>query len=467
MTTDSLRQQSVSEVIESAGLTKRHWIYFMLIFLLLLADGMDSTIVSHIFPSLIKEWGVSVGGGIALIVSGGFIAMGLGSLVAGRLADRWGRKTVLVVAGLILATMTMLGGTAENLTMFTVWRLLACVGIGAVVPTAVTLLADLVPKKRRGAMVAAAYAGLGLGTTAGATLAGIIIPTEGWRVLMVVGGAIPLVITALIWIGIPESPILLAARGSTDQARRSLTRIYPQVNPDQVDLTAPVGQEERSAGAFQRLFSQPYTLTTVLLWVFGFLSLGTQLLIIQYLPTLLQMPTPGLTTVESSTIVAVYGFASVVSLLLLGAILAKWQRFGVIALCLAVSAIVAVAVSLVADAGFVTLLVVLAAAGFFLPAALGPTRNILAVEAYPTDLRATGVGGTELSARLGSAGTGALGGILIGGGLGLGGFFLALLVPLGILGATLAGLKVLQRPQEIPAPGKTPAANSESLLPQT
>ncbi|QGU08771.1 4-hydroxybenzoate transporter PcaK (plasmid) [Corynebacterium occultum] len=466
MTTDSVRQRSISEVIESAGITRRHWLYFTLIFLLLLADGMDSTIVSHIFPSLIKEWGVSVGGGIALIVSGGFVAMGLGSLVAGRLADQLGRKPVLVAAGFILSAMTILGGTAENFTMFTIWRFIACVGIGAVLPTAVTLLADLVPQKRRGAMVAASYAGLGLGTTVGATLAGAILPAEGWRVLMFVGGAIPLIITVLIWIGIPESPTLLAARGSTNRARRSLVQIFPRVNPDEVDLTASVVKKQQSA-TFQRLLSQPYTWTSVLLWVFGFLSLGTQLLIIQYLPTLLQMPSPGLTTVESSTIVAVYGFASVASLLLLGAVLAKWQRFGVIAACLAVSAIVAVAVSLVSDAGFVTLLIVLGVTGFFVPAALGPTRNVLAVEAYPTDMRATGVGITELSARLGSAGQGALGGVLIGGGLGLGGFFLALLVPLGILGAALAGLKALHRPQETSDPEQEPIAVPESLLPQT
>ena len=88
MTTAPVERHSIAEVIESAGLTKRHWIYFLLIFFLLMADGMDSTIVSHIFPSLIKEWGVSIGGGIALIVSGGFLAMGIGSFVAGRLADR-------------------------------------------------------------------------------------------------------------------------------------------------------------------------------------------------------------------------------------------------------------------------------------------------------------------------------------------------------------------------------------------
>ena len=464
MTTAPVERHSIAEVIESAGLTKRHWIYFLLIFFLLMADGMDSTIVSHIFPSLIKEWGVSIGGGIALIVSGGFLAMGVGSFVAGRLADRWGRKNVLVGSGFVLSVATMLGGAAGDYTMFTLWRLIACLGIGAILPTAVTLLADLVPERRRGAMIAAAYAGLGLGTTVGATLAGAILPTEGWRTLLVVGGAIPLVITVMIWIGIPESPTFLATRGSVDRAQRSLARIFPKLDVSQVNFIAPEDERRRS-GVFRRLLARPFVLTTLLLWVFGFVSLGTQLLIVQYLPTLLQLPVPGLTTVQSSTIVALYGFASVLSLLLMGAVLAKWRHFGVIALCLTFSTVVAVIVSFVVDAGFIPLTIALTAAGFFLPAALGPTRNILAVDAYPTDMRATGVGTTEFSARLGSAGQGAIGGVIIGAGLGLSGFFLTLLVPLGILGLALAGLKALGRPQPTVSLQQSSSSTADNAFP--
>lgn len=391
--------------------------------------------------------------------------MGIGAFAAGRLADRWGRKSVLVAAGFLFSTTTALGGTADDYTAFTIWRLIACFGIGAVLPTAVTLLADLVPERRRGAMIAAAYAGLGLGTTAGATLAGVILPLEGWRTLMVVAGILPVIITVLIWVGIPESPTFLVTRGKTERARRSLSRIFPHIDLETVDLIAPDKKIE-SSGTFRRLLSRPFALTTVLLWVFGFASLGTQMLVIQYLPTLLQLPTPGLTTVQSSTIVASYGFASVISLLLLGVVLVKLPHVQTIAACLTVSAIVAIAVSMSSTAGFTTLLVVLTVAGFFLPAALGPTRNILSVHAYPTDMRATGVGMTELSARVGSAGQGAIGGMLIGAGLGLGGFFLTLLLPLGILGVTLAGLAIAGRPQQASNPEPSDIPNPESVLPR-
>ena len=73
-------------------LTGRHWLYFTMITLVLLTDGMDVTIVSHVFPTLIKEWGVSVGGGIAFVVAVGFLAMGLGAIISGALSVRWGAR---------------------------------------------------------------------------------------------------------------------------------------------------------------------------------------------------------------------------------------------------------------------------------------------------------------------------------------------------------------------------------------
>lgn len=451
MVTSPTAQLSLPQSVGSTRLTWRHWVYFALIFCLLLTDGMDVTISSHIFPTLIDEWGVSVGGGIALVVSGGFIAMAIGAFAGGRLADRWGRKFLLVLVGLLFSGATALGGTATDFTMFALWRLLACLGIGAVLPTAMTLLADLVPENRRGAMVAAAYAGLGLGTTVGAALAAAILPEHGWRVLLVIGGVLPLLFTALVWIVIPESPTFLVSRGQALRARRSLARLDPQddaVLPE----SASGDPAEPSSGVTRRLLSPRFVRTTLLLWVFGFLSLGTQLLLIQYLPILLQLPTPGLTSVQSSTIVAFYGLASVVSLLLLGLVLARWNHFPVIGICLSLAAVIAIVVGLTQDAGFGTLLIVLTAAGFLIPAALGPTRNILAVESYPTPMRATGMGMTELSARVGSAGCGAVGGVLIGAGMGLGGVFFLTLVPLGILGTALMGLKAADRRMSSPHP---------------
>ena len=439
MTASPTAKQSLSSFTDSAGLTWRHWLYFALITLILLADGMEVTLISHTFPSLVKEWGVSVGGGITLVVTAGFITMGAGAMIAGRLADLAGRKTVLTSAAGLFSIATTLGATSQDFTGFAVWRLIACLGIGAVMPTGVTLLADLVPAKRRGAMVAAAYAGVGLGTTVGAALAGTLIPTGGWRSLLVTGGLAPVAIIIVLALVVPEPPAFYAVRGATERARQGLARLVPKADLANVDLTPPAKEENKDS--IRVILTKRFARTTVLLWVFGFFSLGTQLLIAQYLPTLLQQPFPGLNTVQSSTIVGAYGFSSVLGGLLLGAILMKVSRYLTISIVLAMSVVMTLVIAFIPSPGFSTLLPLFTIAGFILPTGFGPTRNILAAAAYPTAVRGTGVGMTELGARLGSAAGGAAGGTLIGAGLGLSAIFLALLIPLGVLLSALAGLR--------------------------
>lgn len=439
MTASPEAKQSLSSFTDSIGLTWRHWVYFALITLILLADGMEVTLISHTFPSLVKEWGVSVGGGITLVVTAGFVTMGIGAMIAGRLADLVGRKTVLASAASIFCIATTFGATSPDFTVFIMWRLVACLGIGAVMPTGVTLLADLVPAKRRGAMVAAAYAGVGLGTTVGATLAGLLIPTGGWRSLLVTGGLAPVVIIIVLAFLVPEPPAFYAARGATEKAKQGLAHLAPKADLANVDLT-PLAKGENK-DALKVILSKRFALTTMLLCVFGFFSLGTQLLIAQYLPTLLQQPVPGLNTVQSSTIVGAYGFSSVLGGLLLGAILTKVSRYLTISLVLATSIAMTLVIALTPSPGFSTLLPLFTIAGFILPTGFGPSRNILAAAAYPTAVRGTGVGMTELGARLGSAAGGAAGGSLIGAGLGLSAIFLALLIPLAVLLSALAGLR--------------------------
>src|SRR5699024_7105122 len=197
-------------------------------------------------------------------------------------------------------------------------------------------------------------------------------------------------------------------------------------------------------------------------------SLGTQMVIVQYLPLLLQQPSPGMDTAQSSTIFALYGFASVLCMLLLGSVLVKLPMYRTLAVAITLAALSAILVSITSDAGFGTLLITLTAAGFFIPAAVGPTRNVLTVEAYPADLKGTGLGAMEMYARLGSAGLGAAGGVIAGAGIGLGGFFLVLLVPLGILGCSLGIRKRSQqrKTQQPPTEEKTTVNSlAEHILP--
>src|SRR5699024_3771552 len=233
----------------------------------------------------------------------------------------------------------------------------------------------------------------------------LALPNWGSQTLMYLGGILPLVFLALIWLSTPGSPACLAHKGHHERARHTLQRITPQIHVESVDLE---GAEISShyTRRMKQLLTATFRRTTIALWVFAFFSLGTQMVIVQYLPLLLQQPSPGMDTAQSSTIFALYGFASVLCMLLLGSVLVKLPMYRTLAVAITLAALSAILVSITSDAGFGTLLITLTAAGFFIPAAVGPTRNVLTVEAYPADLKGTGLGAMEMYARLGSAGLG-------------------------------------------------------------
>ncbi len=438
------RPLTLEGFIDQNGFKPRQWISVGLVFLILLADGMDVTIVSHVFPSLKKDWNAGLGN-ITFIVTAGFVGMGVGAVLAGRLADHLGRKYVTVGSVVLFGVTALAMAGSQNIETFTVWRILSSIGLGGAMPVVLTLLADLLPTANRAQTMAIVYAGVGFGTITGASLAGLIIPAAGWHVLMLVCGAIPLLLVVPFVSLVPESPAWLASRGMPAKAERSLARLHPDLDLSQVKFGVP-GRLAGQSGGFALLVSSRYVVTTVLIWAFAFCGVGLQLTIGQYLPLLLQAtPQPGLTTGQSSLVVGLYGAAATVGSIALGILFKKYSVHRVIATYLAISILCLVVIGFYQQVDLMFLIVIMTMTGMVLPAVIGGTQNILAALAYPARVRATGVGAASASGRIGSIAGGLIGGSLIGAGLGLSGFLLAMTVPVTVMMALVTGLKMNMR----------------------
>jgi AAHS family 4-hydroxybenzoate transporter-like MFS transporter len=89
------------------------WLIFALCFFIVLLDGFDTAAIGYIAPSLIKEWGVSKPA-LAPVLSAALFGLAAGALLAGPLADRLGRKTVLVGSVLIFSLACLGSGFAPT-----------------------------------------------------------------------------------------------------------------------------------------------------------------------------------------------------------------------------------------------------------------------------------------------------------------------------------------------------------------
>ena len=187
------------------------WVIFALCFCVVLLDGFDTAAIGYIAPSLITEWGVERPA-LAPVLSAALFGLAFGALSSGPLADRLGRKVVLVGSVLIMGVACLASAFAGSLDHLVVWRFITGLGLGAAMPNAVTLMSEYCPDGRRAMLTNAMFCGFPLGAAFGGFLAAWMIPQWGWRSVLVLGGTTPLVLTLLLLLLLPESVRYMVAK---------------------------------------------------------------------------------------------------------------------------------------------------------------------------------------------------------------------------------------------------------------
>ena len=120
------------------------WLTFALCFFIVLLDGFDTAAIGYIAPSLITEWGVQRPA-LAPVLSAALFGLAFGALSSGPLADRFGRKKVLVGSVLLMGVACLSSAFAAELNHLVVWRFITGLGLGAAMPNAVTLMSEYCP----------------------------------------------------------------------------------------------------------------------------------------------------------------------------------------------------------------------------------------------------------------------------------------------------------------------------------
>ena len=203
---------NVQEVLNEHPFSRFQWLIFSLCFLIVLLDGFDTAAIGYIAPSLLAEWGISKPD-LAPVLSAALFGLAGGALFAGPLADKLGRKAVLVGSVLVFALACLGSGFSPDLTTLVVLRFVTGVGLGAAMPNAVTLMSEYCPDKRRATLTNAMFCGFPLGAAFGGFLAAWMIPHFGWRSVLYLGGLAPLLLVVALALVLPESVRYMVAHG--------------------------------------------------------------------------------------------------------------------------------------------------------------------------------------------------------------------------------------------------------------
>src|ERR1700761_6973762 len=203
----------------------------VILFLGWLVESYDIGLTGSVLPSLTALYHLNTGlkSLVSISSSAGVV---LGIVPAGLLADRIGRKRVMVGGTIVYSVLTFLTGFAPDITAVIALRVLAGGAMGAVFPLPYTYGAELCPPAVRGRFTGIADSFLSIGYFLSPLLALMLIPSvtndTGWRVMFLVGG-LPVLFALLAWEYVPESPRWCEARGGFADAERVLREIETRV----------------------------------------------------------------------------------------------------------------------------------------------------------------------------------------------------------------------------------------------
>jgi AAHS family 4-hydroxybenzoate transporter-like MFS transporter len=362
----------------------------------LFLDGFDTQAIGYVAPALAKDLGLGRGV-LGPVFSAGLFGLMIGALIFGPLADRVGRKKIIVFSTLAFGIGALVTSVVQDVNALLAIRFLTGLGLGGAMPNAVALTSEYSPHRRRATMVMIMFCGFSVGAALGGLLAAAIIPHFGWRSVFVVGGIAPLLAVPILALRLPESVRFLALTG---RANAQVAELLCYINPKAAFAPATqfVVQEPGLAGVpVLHLFKSGRTLPTLLLWIVFFMSLLDLYLLSNWLPTVLNDLGASIST--AAAVGSMLQVGGVVGTFVLGSVI---DRFSFRALAL-VYFIAVFAVAAIGQLGHSIVFVTMAifAAGFCIVGGQ-IAANALAADFYPTSMRATGVGWALGIGRVGS-----------------------------------------------------------------
>jgi AAHS family 4-hydroxybenzoate transporter-like MFS transporter len=436
----------IQTLLDAQPFSRFQWLLFTLCFLTVLLDGFDTGTVGFVAPSLLKEWSVDKPA-LAPVLSGALFGLAAGALFAGPLADRFGRKRVLVTSVAIFGLASLACAFAHSLTQLTITRFITGIGLGAAMPNAVTLMSEYCPAKRRATLTNAMFCGFPLGAALGGFLAAWMIPRWGFRSVFLVGGIAPLFLCVAAGLLLPESlRYLIAKQAPIAKVREALLRVSPQVAQAQHFTSSDSLLPAAGSGGLRLVLSRQYVVGSVSLWLAYFMGLVIFYALINWMPILLREA--GLPPQRATLVSALFPLGGV-GAVFAGYLMDRFNANRVVAVAYALTAVTVYVVGQsVANVGALVSAVFVAGTMMNTAQSSLPT---LAAAFYPTQGRATGVAWMMGIGRFG----GIFGSFLVAelsrAQLGFGAIFAVVAVP-GLLAAAALLVKQLTDPRTPTAP---------------
>ena len=376
---------------------------------MLFVDGFDEQGITYVAPAISLEWGLARGA-LGPSFSAGLFGVMLGAMLLAPLADRVGRRRVIIYSCVAFGAGTLLTLWVGSLNQLLVLRFFTGLGLGSALPNAIGLASEYTPHKRRATILMFVGSGISLGAIGAGIVAARLVGPFGWRAVFLVGGLLPLLLAAALARWLPESIRFAAViRNGQAEAKRLLRTIKPELGADG-DVEIVSDDAEAGNATVVDLFKDARGLTTLCLWVAFFMSLLNVYLAINWLPT--SLTASGFTQTQASVMTTLYHVGGVIGTYAIGLLMYRLgaHRMVLVALLLAVIGFYTFATVTGMTQWPTTAILMVAGVGV-----IGAQVGVVALASmsYPVAMRATGLGWALGIGRVGSIVGPAIGGVVV------------------------------------------------------
>jgi len=347
--------------------------------IVIILDGFDTQCVGFLVPVISENLNIPLSA-FGPVLSAALVGLMIAAMASGPIADRWGRRWVVIVSVVVFAVFALLTARATTLNDLILYRFLTGLGLGGAMPNAVALTSEYTPKRLQPIVVSAIFVGMPAGALIASQAASFLIPRWGWRSVFVLGGVLPLLVAIALVKFLPESV-------QWKQEARTRTGV-----------------------SVKHLFTEGRAAATLLLWVPFFMNLLILYFILSWLPALLRQS--GMPISAGVQAVTLFSVGGMIGILTAGRIMKATGAQTLLIVQFAACALLIPSLASVASSLTPMLLWTLALGIFVQGAQAG--LNAVAASFYPPSVRATGIGWALGVGRIGSIVGPSLGGVLLG-----------------------------------------------------
>ena len=433
----------VAAFIDAQAIGRREIAMLLVCSVVLFIDGFDMYFLGKIAPAVAR----GLGGqpvDMTMVFTWQQIGMAVGAFTMPPLADKIGRKPMLIVCLTGFGLLSLITAFSTSLLQLTVLRGLAGVFLAGAFPIGITLLSEMTPQRVRSTFMAVSLVFLSGGNIASGAVAAWLLDIYGWQVGFWLAGVLPLLALPLMLL-VPES---LAFRVSRDPVDPNIARTIRKVDREIVFS----GFEQFHYGPEQAgpragptaILSRRYRLQTIILWATCFLSLGNIALLSNWLPTYFQ-ELGGVPIQQFAKFLMIGFIGGAIGTLSMGWFMARTNPYWLICGFFVLDA---VAIAALGWLPFGVGLFVGALMAWNFAQVGGQTGlNTLATLGYPPEMRSSGMGWASGVGRFGGILFPLLGGMALKAALPLGTLMLIIAAPALLVSVLIAVLAVGEKRQ--------------------